>query len=205
VSEPPADPARLGAVVLAAGGSSRLGRPKQLVRLNGLPMVRRAAALAAGLCPGRVIVVTGACHGRVAAALRGCDVTIARNRRWRLGLASSLSKGLAALPADAAGALVLSCDQPLVGAAELRRLIDAWRRRPDRPAAAAYAGTVGVPAVLTPRLCFAARALEGDTGAAALLRATKGLSRVPMAAAVEDLDEPADLIRFGQISPNFSS
>lgn len=186
---------RLYAIVLAAGGSRRLGRAKQLVRIGGEPMIRTAARGALSVCPGRVTVVTGASHADVESALAGLAVSLARNAGWRRGLATSLAKGLATLPADAAGALVVSCDQPRVRAGDLDRLVTAWSCHPERPAAAAYAGTTGIPAVLTPELCFRARRLRGDVGAAALLRAAPCLQRIPMPGAAQDLDDERDFSR----------
>ena len=186
---------RLHAIVLAAGGSRRLGRAKQLVRIDGEPMVRSAARLALHVCPGRVTVVTGAGHAGVESALEDLPVFLVHNAGWRRGLATSLATGLAKLPADAAGALVVSCDQPRVGFRDLERLVRAWSRRPERPAAAAYAGTAGIPAVLTRELCVRARRLRGDSGAAALLRAAPGLQRIPMPGAAQDLDDETDLSR----------
>jgi molybdenum cofactor cytidylyltransferase len=192
---------RLEAIVLAAGGSRRLGRAKQLVRIVGEPMVRAAARLALHVCPGRVTVVTGASRTGVESALEDLPVFLVHNAGWRRGLSTSLTTGLASLPADAAGVLVVSCDQPRVRNRDLERLVTAWSRRPERPAAAAYAGTAGIPAVLTPELCVRARRLQGDLGAAAMLRAEPGLQRIPMPGAAQDLDDETDLWRLSAGAP----
>jgi CTP:molybdopterin cytidylyltransferase MocA len=186
-------------VLLAAGGSSRLGRPKQLVRRNRRPLLLNAVLVAReALGPNaRIVVVLGADALRLRAVLRreAPHVRVALNARWSLGLASSLRAGIAALPASAAAAIVLLVDQPDVDAAALRRLIAAWHRHPAAPAASRYAGKVGVPAILPRRTWPAARALEGDVGARALLRGHRFATLVDIPEAAFDVDTVDDLAR----------
>lgn len=193
---------RVGAVVLAAGGSTRLGRPKQLVRYAGEPLVRRAAraVIDAGARP--VVVVLGARAHDVAPALDGVPaLTVVTHARWADGLGASLAAGLRALdaldpdtPPD--GVLLTVCDQPLVDAAALGVLLEAFTG-PGCAAAAEYAGTLGVPAVIGRDHLDALRAATGDAGAGRWLRAHTALvTRVPLAAAAFDVDTEADVARF---------
>lgn len=101
-------------VVLAAGGSSRLGRPKQLLEWHGAPLVRHVArqALATGLSP--VVVVTGAKADQVKAAVQGLPVSFAHNPAWESGQASSVQVGVRALPTECGAAIFLLSDQPQV-------------------------------------------------------------------------------------------
>jgi molybdenum cofactor cytidylyltransferase len=108
-------------------------------------------------------------------------------------MATSLRAGLAAVPRGAQAALVLLVDQPRVDAAALRHLVAAWLRRPGLPAAARYAGRMGVPAVLPRRYWRALRALDGDEGARFLLRDAR-VTSVDMPEAALDVDTPADLL-----------
>ena len=198
--------AQIGCVLLAAGGSSRLGRPKQLVRRGNRPLLLLALAAARGAL-GRdeaTVVVLGAAALRLRNVLRrstarvpnGAGPTrVAYNALWRAGLAGSLRAGLDALPRSAHAALVMLVDQPNVDAATLRRLIAAWRTRPRIPAAAHYAGHAGVPAILPRRLWHAARSLEGDVGARALLRGAPRVTLVEMPEAELDVDMVEDLAR----------
>lgn len=183
------NPGRHWCVVLAAGGSRRLGRPKQLVTVAGVPLVRRACLLALQTAPAGVIVVAGAHGARVAAALRGLPVVIVRNREWRGGLATSLRAGLRRVRPYAPSALVLTVDQWRVSAADLQRLL-----RAGAPAAASYAGIRGVPALLPRAWRAPAGALRGDRGARALL-ARPDVRPVVMPSAVHDLDTRADLAK----------
>jgi molybdenum cofactor cytidylyltransferase len=123
---------RVGAVILAAGESSRFraggGRDltKLVAKLDGKPIVRRVveAALAAKARP--VVVVTGYARESVEAAIADLDVGIAFNSRFASGLSSSLGVGLSAMPGDVVGALVLLGDMPQVGAPRIDALIDAF-------------------------------------------------------------------------------
>jgi CTP:molybdopterin cytidylyltransferase MocA len=196
----------VAAVVLAAGGSSRLGRPKQLVLYQGRPLVARAAeaALLAGADP--VIVVLGANAATVATALSGIPVTAAINPEWKSGVGTSVATGVRAVleRARAVDAVLITlADQPLVSNTALRRLLDPWtsshrgseRRLQSTIAAAAYGGTIGVPAVFG-RARFEELCSRPPTaGAARLLRHAVRVRRVPIPEAAFDIDTPNDLER----------
>jgi molybdenum cofactor cytidylyltransferase len=190
---------RLGAVILAAGGSSRLGAAKQLLMVGGVPLVVRAvdAALASAARP--VVVVLGARAERVRAPVSGRPVIAVVNPDWRTGMASSVRAGVAALlgaePAIDA-VLLAPCDQPALSA----DIIDAlWglHRASGRPAAARYSGRVGAPAVFGradfPRLL----SLAGEEGARGLLNSGPGeVSALDLPELALDLDTPADVRRW---------
>lgn len=181
---------RHGVVLLAAGASRRLGRPKQLVAIDGEALVRRAARLALATQPADAVVALGAESAMVAAALTGLPVRALPVPDWARGMGASLRAGLDALSPDCAGALVLLCDQPALDAAHLHALVATWRAAPTRAAASAYAGVLGVPAVL-PRAWFAAIEADADRGARDLLRARSAETQaVPCAALAADLDTP---------------
>lgn len=143
-----------------------------------------------------MIVVLGADAAEVAHALDGLSfVTTVTNERWRNGLASSLAAGIREvqrLDARAEGALIATADQPLVNAAALRRLLDAFAEG-ARLVAAEYCGTIGVPAVIGREHFDALLALEGDAGAGRWLRG-KGdtVRRVPLLEAAVDIDTVED-------------
>src|SRR3984885_4027167 len=126
---------RVGAVILAAGKSSRFragggSDPTKLVaKLDGKPIVRRVveAALAAKARP--IVVVTGYARESVEAAIADCEIGLAFNPKFASGLASSLSVGLSAMPRDVAGVIVLLGDMPQVGAPLIDALIEAFLAR----------------------------------------------------------------------------
>ena len=175
--------------MLAAGGSRRLGRPKQLVRRGAHALVVRAIDAALGLRPLWVGVVVGAGAARVAAELHGRPVQIVRARHWRNGLSASLRAGLARVPRSATHVLVMTVDQWAISCEDLGRLLV---RRARVPVAAGYAGRAGVPALFPRRWWRALAALSGDQGARQLLEGP-GVLLVPLPAAEADLDTPEGL------------
>ena len=179
------------AVVLAAGASSRFGRCKQLARLDGETLVHRAARLALATNAERVVLVVGAQADAVWNAVRDLDIVRVDCTDHAIGMGASLRAGLAALPADIAGALVVVCDQPALDAAHLCALTAAWRTAPQRAVASAYAQRLGVPALL-PRAWFGEIA-HGDSGARELLaRRRAEVEVIANEALARDIDWPED-------------
>ena len=163
---------RVAGLVLAAGGGSRYGSPKALVRLRGRLLVERAAELlAAGGCD-PVVVVLGAAADQVLAAARlpRTGVRTVVNPDWPTGMGSSLRVGLAAVPAEAEAVVVTLVDTPGLGPESVRRLVAAGG--PDGAAQATYGGRRGHP-VLLGRTVIAevAAAATGDRGAGPWLAA----------------------------------
>ena len=184
-------------ILLAAGGSRRLGAAKQLIRYRTRPLLAHAIAAARGALPrAPLIVVVGSEALRLRLVLRRAHsgARVVSNPRWREGMATSLRSGLRAVPRTARAALVLLVDQPHVDAAAIARLVTAWRRHPGVPAAARYDERVGVPAVLPRRRWSALKTLTGDQGARALLRGAPSITLVEMPEAALDIDTPADLL-----------
>ncbi|QKC97204.1 NTP transferase domain-containing protein [Mesorhizobium sp. NZP2298] len=164
---------KVATVLLAAGRSSRMGGPNKLMALfDGKPLVRRTAERAVASKASGTIVVTGHQRERVRAALLGLDVTFADNPDFADGLSTSLKAGIAYLPEDTAGVMIVLGDMPGVVSDDLDRLIDAFRKAGGNSVVrASHQGKRGNP-VLLPRSLFPAIAhLEGDTGARHLVEA----------------------------------
>jgi molybdenum cofactor cytidylyltransferase len=193
------DSSHIHVVVLAAGASSRFGSTKQLVRVNGRPLMLTAVSRAVELAGHSVTVVLGAHAGELAPLLRHSPAAVAINRDWTEGIASSIREGVAHAAATADGVLIALADQAAVTTEDLRRLSGLWRRDPTSIAAAQYAGAVGVPAIF-PRWCFRELLeLRGDRGAQMLLqRHVDKLVRLPMPSAELDIDRPEDLLSLEQ-------
>lgn len=186
----------LHAVVLAAGGSTRFGSPKQLIRVQGHALLTRAVANAVEVAGHGVTVVLGAHAAELTSLLRHSSASVIVNREWQEGIASSIRAAVARLPAGCDGVLLTLADQAAVTVDDLARLIAAWRGNSRSIAAARYDGTTGVPAIF-PRADFAAlAALRGDRGARDLLRRNADrTTAVAVANASIDIDTPEDLLR----------
>jgi molybdenum cofactor cytidylyltransferase len=189
---------RVAGVVLAAGASTRLGTNKLLLWLDSEPLVRRVARLAleAGLSP--VVVVLGHETERVAAALDGLAVETVVNPAFGAGMAGSLKLGIARVPADCAAAVVLLADMPFVTAAMVAALVARFRGGTE-PLVLSLYGEVQAPPTLYARTLFPALAEAGDGGGRRVVldhRSEAAELRWP-AAALVDIDHPADAARLG--------
>lgn len=183
----------LHALVLAAGAASRFGGLKQLVTLEGRPLLCGITERATEVAD-RTWVVLGARAAEIAPVLAEYPVSVLVNPLWSEGLASSIRTGIAHLPPSCGAVLLLLADQARVCGEDLRRLASTWRRRSQGIAAAQHGTVVGVPAIF-PRVLFAELSqLTGDVGARGLIaRHASQVTTVPMPNAAFDLDTPADL------------
>jgi molybdenum cofactor cytidylyltransferase len=194
--------------VLAAGASTRLGTPKQLLVYEGRTLLRRAVETAFEAAAGRVVVVLGAEAGRMRAELAGLDVAAVENPAWAEGLSTSLRAGLDALdPPGAAGspvdaALFMTCDQPRVTSELLRAMIAAFAAARPPVVACSYAGAVGVPALFDRALFAEVRGLSGDAGAKRVVESHRAaLVTVPAPEAALDVDTALDARRLADGAP----
>ena len=193
------DAGSLHAIVLAAGGSTRFGSAKQLVRIGDRPLLSLIAGRAAEVVGHALLIVLGAQAAELAPLLKHSAGSTVVNRDWREGLASSIRTGIARLPPSCAGAMLVLADQACVTAEDLRRLAGAWRRQPLCVAAAQYSGSVGAPAIFPRHLFSELSDLRGDSGARVLLkRHADTLVKVPMTSAAFDLDTPDDLLELSK-------
>ena len=189
-------PLLFGAIILAAGASTRMGEPKQLLMLDGRPLLLRAieAALASAARP--VVVVVGAHADKIAPLLACHPVLIAENAGWAEGMASSIRTGLAVLRQSSPsldGVLVALCDQPAFSAEVIAQLIAGQTATRRSIIAARYDGRNGAPAIFLREHFPALMALAGDTGARELLNTPSGrLATVDLPALANDIDTPAD-------------
>ncbi len=199
---PSADPSHVHVVVLAAGASTRFGSTKQLVRVNGRPLMHTVVSRAVELAGHSVTVVLGAHAGELAPLLKHTPASVTVNRNWAEGIASSIREGVAHAPSTSDAILFLLADQAAVTTEDLRRLLGAWKRNPNSIAVAQYAGNIGVPAIF-PRWCYRElNELRGDRGAQPLLqRHLDRLVRLPMPSAEFDIDRPEDLLALEANTP----
>lgn len=183
----------IAALVLAAGASSRMGKPKPLIAWGETSLLRHVCGVALASACQEVWVVLGNQASALQAELGGLAVRIVVADDWQSGMSASLRAGVAALPASCSAALVLLCDQPHVTPDLIDQLIDA-RREHRTIAASSYGGTLGPPALFGPELFPELMRLQGDHGAKTLLtRDPTRVAAVPFPDGLRDLDTPADL------------
>lgn len=191
---------RIGAIVLAAGLSSRMGRNKLLADAGGKPLIRRTveAALASGASP--VIVVTGNEARRVEAALAGLPIQFVDNPDFSNGLSTSLKSGIRNISGNSDGALVMLGDMPLVDAGLIASLIASFDPAEGRAiCVATHKGKRGNPVLWARRFFPEILALEGDVGAKHLIAANDELVcevEAPDDAPLLDIDTPEDLAAY---------
>ena len=193
----------VGAVVLAAGSSSRMGGEQKLVlEFDGRPMVRHAIEAASeGGCHQILVVYAG---DDVKRAVDGA-AELVYNPDAQRGMSTSLRTGLHALRSDMEAALVMLGDQPLVGSRAVAALLRTWRREGSRPAVAMSADGKArwtPPVVLSRELWPELEEVEGDAGARPLLDAhPELLDVVPAGGRSDDIDTPGDYAKIVRLFP----
>lgn len=163
---------KIGAVILAAGNSSRIGQPKQLLSLRGKTLVRVCidAASEAGCSP--VVVVIGSDSEKVRLELADANSIEVRNTNWQRGIGSSIRSGVQSLmnhAPDLEAILLLVCDQPAINARFIERLIAARDATKKDIVASSYADTVGVPALFDRSLLKQLLSIGDEAGAKSII------------------------------------
>lgn len=178
----------ISGVILAAGTSSRLGRPKQLLELGGKPALQHIIDRAAAAGLDEIVVVLGHEAARIRSAVHLPPFGhVVANPSFASGQASSLRTGLAAVDARAEAAVVLLGDQPTLNTNVIGTVLEAWRGEGTPVARAVYRGTPGHPVVMA-RAAFAAfDEAEGDDGSRAVL-ADLGVAEIAI-----DTPAPSDI------------
>ncbi|MGH9367853.1 MAG: nucleotidyltransferase family protein [Thermoanaerobaculia bacterium] len=181
-------------VVLAAGASTRMGRNKLFLRLDGESLLRRAVgrAAAAGLDP--VLVVVGHEADRAVAELSGLPCRTAVNPDYESGLSSSIRVGLAAVPAEACAAIVLLADMPFVTDRMIASLVERYRGSSAPLVVSDYAGVQAPPTLYDRSLFGELGEIEGEGCGRRVARrhASEATALAWPAAALTDLDRPED-------------
>lgn len=154
----------IAAVLLAAGSSRRMGRPKLLLELAGEPLVRRAVRLAERSRVERIVVVVGPNRRELAEALRGTSAVLVDNPDHLTGMASSLRVGLAALPPEVEAAVVLLGDQPFQRPEIVDRIVETYRATGKPIVVPVYGGRRGNPVLFDRSLFAEVAAQQGDQG-----------------------------------------
>jgi molybdenum cofactor cytidylyltransferase len=163
---------QIGAVILAAGGSSRLGQPKQLLSLHGKTLVRSVIDAAREAGCSAIVVVIGNNGEKLHRELANANVIEVRNANWHGGIGSSIRSGVQALrehAPDVEATFLLACDQPAVNACLIEDMIATHVATKKDIVASSYADTVGVPALFDRSLFEDLLSLGDEAGAKSII------------------------------------
>jgi molybdenum cofactor cytidylyltransferase len=185
-----------GIIILAAGASTRLGEPKQMLQYQGKALLQRAVQAADDTGCKPIIVVVGSNHKSVSREVDTSAATIIYNPDWALGMASSIKIGITELqkfePA-LDGAIVMLCDQPFVDAKLLKALKDEKLNSGKKIVACSYKNTLGVPVLFDQKYFEDLLLLQGEEGAKSLIKKYKeDVSSIPFPRGAIDIDTKDD-------------
>ena len=186
----------LALILLAAGSSSRMGHPKQLLEIDGESLIRRAVKLAQRTSCQPLIVVLGAYRDQIEPEIADLACVPVINENWTEGMGSSLVRGLQYLLENSQqprGVLLMLVDMVGVQPDELQKMIELFEQNEASIIAANYQNTLGVPAIFPAGLFEELLKLKGDEGARKILKANQDLVvSIPLTDAGMDLDTPED-------------
>lgn len=187
---------KIGIIILAAGESSRMQQPKQLLKFKGKTLLRRAAETALASDCGKICVILGANFETLEKEISDLPVQIIFNQNWRSGMSSSLKIGLEKLlesEPELSAVLVMLCDQPFVSADLLNRLTGNFQTRQSLVAACEYSETIGVPAIFSEYLFDEILSLSSKGGAKDLIKKYENLIvKISAPEVAFDVDTPED-------------
>jgi molybdenum cofactor cytidylyltransferase len=187
----------IAVIILAAGSSSRLGRPKQLLELDGNTLLQKSIIAALNVSK-NVIVVLGANEQLIRPTISGFPIEITLNKNWAKGMSSSIRTGMSVLEnINCEAVLLMLCDQPFVDALLLERMISVFEKSELPIVAAEYEGKVGVPAIFDISFFQTLKILEGQKGAKVLIiNNLEKVERVVFEKGKIDIDTEEDWARF---------
>ncbi len=187
---------RIGLIILAAGASTRMGNPKQLLLYQGCSFIRHITEVAIASVCQPIIVVLGANAERVKPEVSQLPVQIVENQQWQEGMSSSIRAGLEALLAvnpDLDAVAIALCDQPFVSSQTFNQLVETYYITSKPIIASEYAGTLGVPALFSHTLFSELMTLKSTEGAKKLIKKhSHEVFSVPFPKGAIDIDTPSD-------------
>lgn len=157
-------------LILAAGSSSRLGRPKQLLELQGKTLLQKSIESALEVSQ-NVVVVLGANEQLIQPTISEYQIEIVLNNNWENGMSSSIQTGMSIIDdKNYEAVLIMLCDQPFVDAPLLKKMIETFRQSEATILASSYENKIGVPAIFHSNLFPKLRQLSGQQGAKFLIK-----------------------------------
>lgn len=185
----------IGLMILAAGASTRMGTPKQLLPFQGRSLLRYMTEVAITSCCAPVVVVLGSQAERIKLEIDALAVHIVKNQQWAEGMGTSIAAGMTALTTinpDLDAVVIVLCDQPFVSSSLLNQLVASYRATQSPIIASAYANTVGVPALFDRSLFKELVTMNVNVGAKYLIKQyAEKVFQVSFPEGTIDLDTPA--------------
>lgn len=172
----------VGIIILAAGASSRMGVPKQLLHIDGKSLIKRIAEMAMETPCYPIVVVLGANRDMMRKELERMPITIIDNPQWEKGMSSSIKMGLAGSYMtfkELEAVIFLTADMPLVSVELIQKMInkdeEVSEKMKDTPdiVASSYGGQMGIPVLFKRKLFNDLLELSGDNGAKKIILANK--------------------------------
>ena len=192
----------IGIIVLAAGASTRMNQPKQLLQFEGKTLLRRAVETVIESNYKPVVVVLGANFERTKAEIEDLGVEIILNNDWQSGLSSSIKIGIEKLLEIAPGiaaVVIMLADQPFVTSNHLNLFAEKFYQSNSTVIAAEYNQTTGVPALFSREVFDDFNKLSGDKGAKMIIeKHYESLTTIMLPEAAFDIDTPHDFINLRQ-------
>ena len=186
----------MGIVILAAGQSSRLGKPKQMLQWEGMTLLEKVVKVATELKPSSVMVVLGAYAEEIKSHLHIPAIEVVVNESWQDGMASSIRTGIDQMikqNPQVDGILFLVCDQPHLKSDLLNNLVNLQKEKDMPVAASSYGGKLGTPALFHQSIFGKLMELKGDTGARKLLdEMMSEVAVLNFEKGIYDIDTPQD-------------
>ena len=190
---------KIGAVILAAGSSSRFGRPKQLLEFQGETLIRRAFRAAQTAKCDPIVVVVGETVDEICEELGDTSARLIRNDESVRGLGTSIRCGVQEIAQSIKAVILLTCDQPLVDGDVIARLIAARKDTGKPIVASGYVNTLGIPALFDQSRFEALLTLPDAAGAKSLLLSEgSDVASIAFEDGAVDIDTPADFERLNK-------
>lgn len=186
----------IGLIILAAGASVRMGKPKQLLEFNGKTLLRRAVQTGIESECHPIVVVLGAQINDLKNEIKDFEVQIAENADWKRGMSSSIKTGLQRILEinnQISGVVIMVCDQPFVSAKLINQIVEKCRKTNSLIVASEYSATLGVPALFGSLVFSQLLELENSGGAKEIIKQFQNETiAVPFEKGNFDIDTPED-------------
>jgi molybdenum cofactor cytidylyltransferase len=190
----------IGLILLAAGASTRMGTPKQLLQYQQQSLLRHMVEVALASVCNPVIVVLGAYADLIRPEVESLNVRIVENHRWSEGMSTSIQSGIEALNEDVDAVVLMLCDQPFVSTQIINRLVNVFWDTGGQIVASEYGGVQGVPALFKRTLFTELLTLSGATGARQVIKQNAGeVVSFSFPEGIFDLDTTSDYEQFQKL------